>query len=100
MQILLRCSLPFLLGMSRSGTREWGADTRFDSYLSVAAKIEVTVTSILAAGKLSNLGDIESTPLIFDITGHFVRDIEFWLRKSGGPFSPSWHRFYQEIISP
>ena len=39
---------------------------------SVAAKIEVTVTSILAAGKLSNLGDIESTPLIFDITGHFV----------------------------
>ncbi len=39
---------------------------------SVAAKIDFTVDSILAAGKLSNLGDIESTPLVFDITGHFV----------------------------
>jgi len=52
---------------------------------SVAAKIEVTVASILAAGNLSNLEDIEYTPLIFDITGHFVRNIEFWVRKSVGP---------------
>ncbi len=52
---------------------------------SVAAKMEVTVTSILAAVKLSNLEDIEYTSLIFDITGHFVRNIEFWVRKSVGP---------------
>ena len=31
---------------------------------SVAAKIDFTAASILAAGKLSNLGNIESTPHI------------------------------------
>jgi hypothetical protein len=50
---------------------------------SVAAKMEVTVTSILAAGKLSNLGDIESTPLIFDITGHFVLEYRILGMKIG-----------------
>ncbi len=51
----------------------------FCGYLSrsVAAKIDFMPASILAAGKLSNFGDIKSTPLIFNITGHFVP--EYWI---------------------
>ena len=50
---------------------------------SVAAKIDFTAVSILAAGNLSNLGDIESTPLIFDITGHFVPEYRIYDSKMG-----------------
>ncbi len=50
---------------------------------SVAAKIDFTVDSIIAAGKLSNLGDIESTPIIFDITGHFVPEYQILALKIG-----------------
>jgi hypothetical protein len=50
---------------------------------SVAAKIEVTPASILAARKLSNLGDIESTPFIFDFTGHFVPEYRIWALQFG-----------------
>jgi hypothetical protein len=51
----------------------------------VAAKIDFTAFSILAAGNLSksNLGDIESTPLIFDITGHFVPEYRIYDSKMG-----------------
>ena len=50
---------------------------------SVAAKIDFTAVSILAARNLSNLGDIESTPLIFDITGHFVPEYRIYDSKMG-----------------
>ena len=50
---------------------------------SVAAKIDFTAVSILGAGNLSNLGDIESTPLIFDITGHFVPEYRIYDSKMG-----------------
>ena len=50
---------------------------------SVAAKIDFTVDSILAASKISNLGNIESTPLIFDITGHFVPKYRIWALQIG-----------------
>ncbi len=55
----------------------------FTAVLIFAAKIEVTPASILAAGKLSNLGDIESTTLIFDITGHFVLKYRILALKIG-----------------
>jgi hypothetical protein len=68
---------------------------------SVAAKIDFTVDLILAARKISNLGNIESTPLIYSIFLVILyQNIEFELCKSGGLFLPSWRRFYGAIISP